>query len=177
MAETEQPGVIVAVDPGGTTGIAWWKPNAPEGTSHYGTEQVPACDTEGGLRSLLYHVGVWLAEATPAYLVVERFEFRQEDSQMRSKIDYTAAEVIGALRALVCDRQGVTLVKQGAAQAKGFWTDDKIQKLALWVPGQKHAMDAMRHLLAHRLFVLGDKKLLDPFRPVRPAAPMGQSES
>ena len=96
----------------------------------------------------------------------ESFDFRK-DERDRTKIDYTPAEVIGALRFWALSRKDtVKLVKQGAGIGKGgFWSDDKIKTLALWVPGAKHAMDATRHLLYYRAFTLSDASLLEPFHP------------
>jgi hypothetical protein len=36
------------------------------------------------------------------------------------------------------------------AEAKVFWTDDKIKKLGMWRPGMPHAMDALRVYLTYK---------------------------
>jgi hypothetical protein len=135
--------------------------------------QVGDCDIDSGLQELFTNLGGMCRWAEPltgkgdVHIVVERFEFRK-DEQYRDKIDYTAAEVVGALRLWCIDRSYIRLIQKSASLGKPFWTDDKIKTIGLWVPGYKHAMDATRHLLQHRLFDLGHEYLLEPFRP--PAA-------
>lgn len=157
------PDIVIGLDPGGTTGIAWWSAVR----NVYNAEQIQHCDTDSQLLSLMTHIGIQTREHGPlrTHIVCEKFEFRL-DERDRTKIDYTAAEVIGALRYWRANYlPDVTLVMQGATKGKGFWTDDKLKKLGVWVPGKKHAMDALRHVLAYRVFDLGHKELLEPFRP------------
>lgn len=158
------PNLIIGFDPGVTTGMAWWR-RTQAFQSKENIEQVPNCNTDDGIRKLLWHITNKSLLSGDVLFVVEGFEFRQDDSQTRDKIDYTAAEVIGVLRTVALDRARTTLIKQGAAKGKGFWTDEKLKKMGLWVPGNKHAMDALRHVLTYRLFTLNHKELLEPFRP------------
>jgi hypothetical protein len=166
--------LIIALDPGNTTGVAWQY----AGRTDYGTDEAPHCSSEIGLRALLGGLGTIVAEAPPVdtsstmarmvpagvTVIYETFDFRHDES-FRDKIDYTPAEVIGALRCWALDRYNITLVKQNAATGKGFWTDEKVRKLGLWVPGRRHAMDAMRHLLRYQVFVLKDVSKLHRLRP------------
>jgi hypothetical protein len=105
-----------------------------------------------------------ITSSTMMHLIVERFDFRMEE-RYRDRIDYTAAEVIGALRVWASDRECVKLIRVGAGLGKGFWRDDRIKTLRLWVPGARHAMDATRHLLRYRSFTLNEQWLFDPFKP------------
>lgn len=163
------PDVIIGVDPGGTTGLCWWR-KGMRGDDTYAWEQVPNCDTDEQLKVLMQMLSAISGLAVPyvrrhqVHIVVEKFEFRLDERE-RTKIDYTAAQVIGAIRFWAMDLDHIKLVRRGATIGKGFWTDDKIKTLALWVPGNKHAMDATRHLLSYRLFELQHKALLEPFRP------------
>jgi hypothetical protein len=161
-----EPKIVVGVDPGGTTGIAWWV----KATDAVDVTQVGPCKDNDKLHDVLVVLNqiVALAEplATPGcvHIMLERFEFRM-DERDRTKIDYMPAEVVGAIRSWAHGRTSVKLVLTGASLGKGFWTDDKIKKLALWVPGLRHAMDALRHLLRYRLFHLRHQELLESFRP------------
>lgn len=167
---TQEPDLIIGIDPGGTTGIAWWH----RSTGAYNSKQVQSCRLNDRLWEVIETVTTLTTEPTVnrklAHVVVEKFEFRLEERD-RTKIDYTAAEVIGALRlwSIVhsADECGwdVDLIMQGATKAKGFWTDEKLKDMGVWVPGHKHAMDALRHVLAHRVFTLDDKAVLQVFRP------------
>lgn len=167
--------IILALDPGGTTGYCGIVP-------HRDPDQ-------GELSKEGHHEELWdlLVKATDVArdhhtqltVVCEAFEFRQEDAATRPKIDYMAAHYEGVvelyckfvsnrfLKPLVPE---VVLVKQYASQVKGqgkkgrsktFWGDDaKIKKLGLWKPGKPHAMDATRHYLYYVTFTLGDKRYL-----------------
>jgi hypothetical protein len=165
------PDVIIGVDPGGTTGIAWWVRK----TGEIGTDQIEDCHLDTQLASVIHRLSYLTGLAVPfvrknqVHVVPERFEFRL-DERDRTKIDYTAPEVNGAIRYWSHDRDHVYRYMQGAAKAKAFWTDDKIKTLNLWVRGRRHGMDALRHVLAYRTFVLGDKALFDHFRPTSTSA-------
>jgi hypothetical protein len=158
------------MDPGGTTGLSWWiSPREPTPLSQqlWGQEQIGACSQELGLCQLFLKLDdiIYPYSGNPrsVHLAMEGFDFRK-DEQFRTKIDYTAAEVIGATRFWTALRPQVTLIRSGAGLGKGFWGDDKIKKLNLWVPGKKHAMDARRHLLRYMVFELQMNELLLPLR-------------
>lgn len=169
-----EPDIIIGVDPGGTTGLAWWIRK----TGMIETKQIPNCDDDFQLLTVIHLASSIAGLAVPyvrpnqVHVVCEKFEFRL-DERDRTKIDYTAAEVIGALRLWQLERDAVKLVMQGATKAKGFWMDDKLKSLGVWVPGARHAMDALRHLLAYRLFDLQHKELLSSFAPPPPATLWG----
>jgi hypothetical protein len=179
------PRVIIALDPGGTTGVAFWVPSVMNkgndrgevwGREQIGSPETP-CSQDVVLEQLMYRLTGIGRFAEPytgtgeVHLVVESFDFRKDEAY-RDKIDYTAGEVIGAIRYWCLNRPHVKFIRAGAGLGKGFWDDDKIKKLGLWVPGQRHAMDATRHLLRYRAFALNDKSLFEPFRPSQyPFAP------
>jgi hypothetical protein len=103
---------------------------------------------------------------TPGTLFLgERFLHLHEFAN-RPKIDLMAPEYIGVAR-MYLDRYRIQHKWQNAAQACGataFYGDNKkgeggnqkIQKLGLWIPGKRHAMDSLRHLLYYQTFTLGD---------------------
>jgi hypothetical protein len=134
--------------------------------------QIGPCDNDEMLHKLLRYLDEMCQLAVPyngkgkdVTFLYETFDFRMEE-RYRDKIDYTAAEVIGAMRMWAFERsEVVTLVKAGAGLGKGFWTDAKMKQAGLWVTGMKHAMDAKRHLLRYRAFKLNDTSLFEPFRP------------
>ena len=77
------------------------------------------------------------------HLIVERYLDRP--AKLGHK-DNDALKVIGAIESLAKHRE-IPVTLQTSAQAKGFVKDANIRKLGLWTPGNRHAMDAMRHLL------------------------------
>lgn len=172
---------LVWIDPGGTTGIASWMPPKdpmkPISQQSWRTVQIGPCDQDMSLVAILAELNNIVRQCEPfhndqPFLTVgfESFDFRMEE-RYRDRIDYTAAEVIGALRCWGLDRKAVHLVRTGAGLGKGFWTDERIKALGLWVPNYRHAMDAMRHLLRYRSFVLNHTELFEPFRPARGTLP------
>lgn len=180
------PRIIIAVDPGGTTGIAWHsvKPPLPEGQTdirpYAALEQIGPCTDDRQLKEVLDYLTAVASLAEPivgpglVHLIVEPFQFRHDDRD-RDKIDYIAAEVVGALRVWSLDRPFIRFIRQSAGMGKGFWVDDKIKRLGLWVPGgskmfqtrtpgKNHAMDALRHLLTYNAFVRNEKSLFDKLK-------------
>jgi len=157
--------VTIGVDPGGTTGLAAYYYELQQ---WYRT-QISNCDTREGLRRVTSMIhGIYrrcepfLAKPT-VHILCEQFDFRK-DEQFRDKIDYTAREVIGVLKYEFGFVDFVRLDFTGASLGKGFWTDDKIRRLGLWEPGNKHAMDATRHVLRYRTFERNERDLLRPLR-------------
>lgn len=151
--------MILALDPGGTTGVCLYNPkrNTTE------TEQLGPHEHHLKLWNMLTETMVEaIQQKRPLHIVCESFEFRQTERH-RDFINYIPREYIGVTK-LFCRLQCTKYFEQKAAQAKGFWSDDKIQKLGLWVPGRKHAMDATRHYLYHRAFTLADQSLLYKLR-------------
>lgn len=151
--------MILALDPGGTTGVCLYNPLRD-------TTEIEHLGPHEHHQELWDMLGATLAEALeqklPLHVVCENFEFRQTESH-RYFINYIPREYIGVTK-LFCKLQRILYYGQTAAQAKGFFDDDKVKKLTLWVPGRKHAMDATRHYLYHRVFTLGDQSLLYKLR-------------
>lgn len=137
---------VLAVDPGGTTGWAYWA----DGSVAAGQDEFEAfTDVVDG----------WCAcnsrESTrrtaPDVIVAERFTINQQT--IRHSQQTTALEVIGFLR-YVAHREGVPFVLQTPADAKRFAQvgsskDARLDKLG-WTKKPKvqwdHANDALRHL-------------------------------
>ena len=119
----------IAVDPGGTTGVAM---------------------TGNGQT-----VATWELSPMEAVELVE--DFIDENSVVVCE-SFTprpgvrtwqpdAVEVIGALRYL-CFKRGLELVLQSPAAAKRFGTDDKLKRIGWYKPTRGgHSNDAVRHLL------------------------------
>lgn len=144
---------IVALDPGGTTGwaaLTYDKDIELEGGFDTARSKEGYTWEYGHIGPHEHHTELWnfLNEYYDDSLTVvcESFEFRQ--GKQRTGINLMSKEYIGVTK-LFGDRHGIPVVFQTAAHGKGFVTDEKIKCLDLWVPGKKHAMDAMRHLLTY----------------------------
>ncbi len=127
--------MILAIDPGGTTGVAAYYP-AQVSTDFF---EVP-----GG------YIGFvdWFWENGMNYglqqVICESFIPRPGARSMQ----YDALYIIGYL-AMHLHRDGTPFKLQSPAQAKSFATNPKLKAAGLYPVGQGHAQDAARHLLVH----------------------------
>ena len=134
--------VLMAFDPGGTTGVAI----------------LNATGLESGIPTPMFeHLGphthrleLWdmMNEVKPTHVIYESFEFR---NKARDNLELISRDYIGII-GLWYDLNPTCLYKQSAAQAKGFIKDSgpnanvPLKRLGWYVPGKKHAMDAARHM-------------------------------
>ena len=137
--------MILALDPGITTGAAM----------HFGIDQITTQQT------MLPHIHFyeWLKQTDPTVIVYETFLY-----QRRDKVELYPVEVIGVIK-LFAEQRGIPLYGQSPSQAKGFMDDDKLKGMGLWKPGQKHGMDALRHLMYYLVVTKGEAKWLSPLNP------------
>lgn len=157
---------VIALDPGGTTGWASFYDN-PHETDMKVKRDLPIWD-RGQIGPYEHHGELldFLMSEKPDTICFEEFTY-----QIRNKSKYAAAavnliskEYIGIIK-YFGQRANIELVARHASHAKSTWTDDKLKALGLWVPGNPHAMDATRHLLAHLVVDLKMTNLLAPLRP------------
>lgn len=83
--------------------------------------------------------------------VVERFIMNAKVTQSPWSL-----ETIGLIR-YFGERYHLPLEMQGPSQVKGLITDNVVKKAGLYLPGQPHAVDAIRHAL---FYLTVKKKLL-----------------
>ena len=127
--------MIVALDPGATTGIAYYD----ETQNKFYTAQLEH-DKYPHPHEILFDT---LTSLKPNAIVYESFLHRHKTGVIYDGVQYSGVIELWA------ELHGVPVVKYNSGYGKAFWKDDKIKRMALWVPGKKHAMDAMRHLLNH----------------------------
>lgn len=149
---------ILALDPGGTTGWAVFQatriPHPTESKFEYydmkwKRGQIGPEPHHSALFTLL---GMW---GTAEYhIVCESFEYR---NRSRAGLVLDSLEYIGIMK-LFCAERDKAFHMQTASMGKGFVKDENIKKLSLWFPGQKHAMDATRHLLYYMINTAGIMK-------------------
>lgn len=156
---------ILAVDPGGTTGVAMYSYHSKQ----WCTWQIPYKPIE------LYEFFTnWIADL-PVMVICERFDYRPSGkydfggSRAIPKVDLTPRNVIGILE-LACAYTDVEIVWQSPSTINGddgkktkdpsvFWTDEKVKKLGLYKANNVHAMDAVKHILHYRAFTLHEEDL------------------
>jgi len=142
---------ILALDPGRTTGVAYF-PDTPSGTPNVEQRELPYSH-----KALYNHLRL----VNPDIIVCESFVY-----QRRDKVDLSPVEMIGVVK-LYCERGGVPYHEQTPSQAKKFWDDKKIKTCGLWVPGHPHAVDAIRHLLYFMTFTINDNRWMKMIQDAR----------
>jgi len=148
-------------DPGGTTGWACFDLNAPEAVRW---------DTCGEIGPEEHHWKLWeflqeRVNVNEDRIVCESFQYRAH----LDKAELISCEYIGVVK-LYCADYGLTPHFQTASQGKikedrpgkqGSFTQKRhLEKLGLWIPGQKHAMDGYGHLLYY-IIHCGDPAFAD----------------
>jgi len=143
---------IYAIDPGPHTGIFWIDEamNYCRLTLDYTDEGWPPHHRPH------MHLYRWLIQKVNPEedeIICESFEFRKEDAQNREYIDYSTGEFVGVVK-LYCQSTDTPHYMQTASEGKGFWDDDKLKRVGLWIPGkaERHVRDATRHWLHHVTF-------------------------
>jgi hypothetical protein len=156
---------IVAFDPGGTTGWAFVITDAYTGT--LGQLVAPNAKWirddywQRGQLGGEHHQALeaFLDRIMPDIIVCEDFKYRQRaPGSIRMNVELDSVEYIGVIKLWVQKRQRkfgfqTELVMQPASVCNGkrLVTDKLITKLGLWVPGQRHAMDATEHLVYYMI--------------------------
>lgn len=145
--DAEQSYVVLALDPGGTTGwcVLGIHPDAMSGDEgihpfgEYGNVLFWTAGEFTGKQDDQIDECVELIASWPsARLVTEGFQLRQLNAQL------DPVEINAALRWAVRPRY---FVKQNAALAMSTMTDDRLKALGFWLPGKEHARDATRHAI------------------------------
>ncbi|MCA1799973.1 MAG: hypothetical protein LC650_01585 [Actinobacteria bacterium] len=136
--------MIVAFDPGGTTGVA----------ELHVDYRIVSYNIEGEVTELWY----LLDSLMPETVVYERFDYRPH----QPNADLTPVELIGVIKLYGVLNQ-IQLVPQTQLKGhRGFWTDDKLKALDLYNTGEKgHSNDAVRQLLYYVTFELGDNTFVE----------------
>jgi hypothetical protein len=134
----------IALDPGGTTGVA-----SVESELDPWTIEARQFSGDHHLQLLCY-----LSVSAPQTIVCESFYHTANEAARLS-----SSEMIGIVKAY---SQGadVPVVWQAPATGKAFWTDDKLKDHGLYVVGLRHARDAIRHYAHWRAFTLKDRSIL-----------------
>ena len=124
--------MIVALDPGVTTGVAVFTPTGII-MNEWRYDTAP--------HARIYHA---LDILKPKLVISEAFHFRQD----KTGAVFTGVEYIGVIKCF-CQQNGVEHIEMTPGQGKGFWDNRKIKALGWWKPSAPHAIDAMRILLTH----------------------------
>lgn len=132
----------LAIDPGGTTGMA---------CVYYTYDDGPVTWTSWEIGDGEHHarLAAQIDEIDPETIICERFDYRSH----MDHAELISREYIGVTKLIRPD-----VVLQSSSEAMGFGTDDRLRALDLWVPGSEHRRDAYRHLLYWLVIREGIKK-------------------
>ena len=123
--------MILAIDPGGTTGIAYLAHDGQFGT--------------GQLANGFDGFADWMTEQYwEAFDAIVIENFIPRPGAKSQQLD--ALHIIGAVK-FMCRKHGVPLIIQSPANAKSFSTNDKLTAAGWYTVGEDHGRDAARHLL------------------------------
>jgi hypothetical protein len=125
--------IVIAVDPGTTTGIAVYD------------GRLCVVEEQKQFNDVLAVSYVWDA-GDDLEVACERYDITPSTSRMTRNMD--PIHVTGAMR-YHCTMRGIPFRLYGRSDAKNFARDQKLRDLDLWRPGMIHAMDATRVLLLH----------------------------
>lgn len=143
---------LLAVDPGGNTGLAWLLDR------EFGSD-VRANGRFGFHEWFLSAVS---RIATPQAVICEEFIVTSATARKTQQPD--ALRIIGWLE-LWCHQHGVPFVLQTPSQAKGFGTDAKLKHFGWYRTGSGgHDNDAARHLLTYLAVNLRDPATIETLR-------------
>jgi hypothetical protein len=134
---------IIALDPGGTTGWASYTDFTDERLAKFACGQIGPDEHHEELFSDVLLAGT----GYEVEIVCESFEYRNAN---RPGLVLLSKEYIGVAK-LSATMFSRPYTEQTASKAKGFVRDSHIKKLGLWSVGNKHAMDAMRHLIYYMI--------------------------
>ncbi len=129
---------IVALDPGGTTGVSILQ-REPDSWTH---QQLGPED---------HHAALWhlLQTVAPDIVVCERFNYQRRELDKGVSLVLVSVEYIGITK-LYCKQSGALYVPQNPMKTtnpNSFWTNSKLEKLGLYSTNAPHANDATGHLL------------------------------
>lgn len=125
--------MIVALDPGKTTGAAY----------HY--DKVNQYSAEQFSDEYVWRFLTMCRRAGMHTLVVEKFKQRPH----LQSVDLSPVETIGVVKEWARQDGTVQVEWQDSANAKFFFTDAVLRKMRVYQPASPHAMDALRHLLTY----------------------------
>lgn len=143
--------VILALDPGHTTGIAILQGPRLLNYGQLNTTKL----TSQSLTDLeaLFQRSFQLAGELHSHLavVIEDYRIYSWKSEEHEWSDVYVARLIGFIMS-VCVRMNIEPTFRLAQNAKGFVTDEKLKRLGWYVAGWQHSRDAIRHVVYHALF-------------------------
>lgn len=137
--------IVIAIDPGETIG---WAVLA-KGTIIRWGQIKPVAHKRPDLQRASLLVKLASRYNSPV-LVMERFNLYAHKRKSQTNSSFPTVEVIGVIKH-EAQKLKLPVREQSASQAKGLVPDKRLRELDFWLPGQRHARDAIRHALYYAL--------------------------
>jgi hypothetical protein len=136
------PDRLVSFDPGSTTGTA----------SFHGLVLHKAVQLNTSRMDIaLEQYTMWFDEQQPTEVVMEDYRVYANKIQQHANSSLETPRLIGMIETL-CFQRKVPFHKQPAGTTKQFCTDEKLKTWGMYLRGQQHARDAVRHAAYYILF-------------------------
>lgn len=145
---------IICFDPGHTTGWAFF-----EGTKLTAAGQINTKPIEEAVINITDLLDMY----TPDMVVFEDYRVYKWKTEHHGGSELLTTRVIGCIETLCIQKQIYPIIKQPAHTAKGFCKDSKLKEWGLYIVGERHARDAIRHGCYFLLF--GQINSKDPKPP------------
>jgi|BioPla2DNA2_1021312.scaffolds.fasta_scaffold122969_2 hypothetical protein len=130
----QPPEKLLTIDPGETTGWAFFKYGELSTTGQIVIDKHNLADSIEPLMN----------DIQPTVVVLENYRVYPWKMKQHSWSNLFTPQLIGAIQYL-CSQRKIPVYLQMANQAKTFCTDDKLKTWGFWRRGEKHARDAIRH--------------------------------
>lgn len=129
------PGRLLTLDPGQTTGWARWENSELVDRGQWNTFPVNSC------------IDLIVRELSPVRVnavVMEEYRVYAHKTEDHAQNDMHTSRLIGAIE-FWCGLNDIPYRMQGAGIVKNWATDEKLKVWDMWIKGERHARDAIRH--------------------------------
>ena len=148
---SETPDQLLALDPGETTGWAFFSAGVLTSSGQLATRTIAESILE--VDKLIKHLFAWHSTApAPARMIVfEDYKIYAWKTDQHTWASLHTPQLLGVIETLALVL-GIETRRQMAMHPKQFCTDDKLKMWGYYVKGQRHARDAIRHGCYYLLF-------------------------
>lgn len=148
--------VVLAVDPGGTTGYAGirldlatvLRGRAPISRA---IQEWTCGQIDGDENEQILYLKNYILKVTSCAVVIEDFSLRKfnRDRELLAPVRVTAALEWAIWQTDRVTKQNIHIIKQMPALAMTCATDDRLKRTGLYRKGEEHARDAVRHAVTY----------------------------
>ena len=150
-------GTLVCFDPGETTGYAVFENWTLEDSGQLDSKDIPSC-TKSIYDELRHHQHpnaekglYWGLTARDVRVVMEDYRVYGWKTESHAWENLHTPKLIGGIQT-ICGLLTIPFYMQMAGQVKTFCTNDKLKEWDMYIKGQQHARDAIRHGCYYLLF-------------------------